>query len=252
LQPLAQSYPTQHLINTDQNEQLVLWTPGDIDANCFDAPTALPEQPITVMLPPQQQPDKLVAIPVFGQFNDLQALQLSLKWPVGNYTFTTIVPGNLGYTGTFTTHHDNTTLQLVWTGPAVNSTEDTPLMTLYFTAHTPQVSFEAATSLAPKAYTYQIWSMPLQIQYEVTLKDQPVVYPNPTSGDVFVSIYTGKSEKISIEVIDRYGRLLYSQPQVTAVGQNRFVIPQAQSDASVFYARIIRGDNVYAVPVVRL
>lgn len=76
------------------------------------------------------------------------------------------------------------------------------------------------------------------------------IFPNPTTENFTVNIYSKEAQTISYELISVTGDILYSKDENIKEGQNTLVIPAVGLSKGNYLVRIISGLNAETFPVV--
>ncbi|MBL4651312.1 MAG: T9SS type A sorting domain-containing protein [Flavobacteriales bacterium] len=77
-----------------------------------------------------------------------------------------------------------------------------------------------------------------RIQHDLTL----VIYPNPTTGILNISIESNKSDKLAINVLNAMGQIVWSDNVSMLSGKNIYTVDLANNSTGVYFITIIGND----------
>jgi hypothetical protein len=77
-----------------------------------------------------------------------------------------------------------------------------------------------------------------------------VVYPNPTSDEVFVSFDNQNGNAMQVELVDQLGRVVYSENEIQQIGFNKIGLNLSQVSDGVYSILLHSGNNTIAKRII--
>jgi PKD repeat protein len=77
-----------------------------------------------------------------------------------------------------------------------------------------------------------------------------VVYPNPTSDEVFVSFDNQNGNAMQVELVDQLGRVVYSENEIQQIGFNKIGLNLSQVSDGMYSVLLHSGNNTIAKRII--
>lgn len=78
------------------------------------------------------------------------------------------------------------------------------------------------------------------------------VYPNPTSGPLFVSVLLKSESNVEVQLVDLTGQVLQANYyENVSAGENRFEVGTGECAQGIYFLRVISGESVVTLPVIK-